>query len=194
MKMKVLKKSTVAEHKIKNLKSHIRLMLIIIILFQFVFVGPYIYNELPDIKVSAVLFIVGFDIMIIWIALDYALKSYRKLKDVASENIRYTIVDTYLLRRTTRESSDEHGDSDVMTFWCGERFGIIDAFHAGGLPIKGMKVGSPFYVAVYYSYDKGKYVGEFCFSKYKYEADEELKNIIVSVSYEEYQIRRNQQK
>jgi len=194
MKKKILNKELLLNKSVKNLKAHIISLSIVAVLGVLLICWSYIYQKVYTQNIFIQIFAWLFVAFILGTIIHTIIQSSKKMKIAKSEKKEYTIVDTYLLQRKIRESADEHGDADVLMFWCGETYGMVEAFHSGDPGIKGRKIGNPCYVAVRFAPKKNCYVGDWCFSKSKYELDDDLKNKVVQISYEEFEKQANRLK
>ena len=170
--------------KVNRLKSHCFHMVVLFVLMSIFFCAAFVIKEIYKNNAFIVIFYVLFVLFLLYTAVDEIIKTKKKLKNAENSVVEYKIVETYLLGKEARESSDEYGDSTKMIFWCGEQYGKIGCFCEGKASFRDRKLGQPFYVCLRYSYEKGSYVGEMCLSKNRYELSENVRSSCIS--YEEY--------
>jgi len=191
VKRKMLNRARLEGMTAKNLKSYLIGMTIASVGFILIICGSYVFNKIYNEKIYIQVFLWLFSIFILGGMIHSTIKGYKKLKNTKYAPKNYIIIESYLLRKVAREGADEHGDSYIYKFWCGESYGMIDVFHAGAVGIGGGRIGNAFYIAVRFSPEENRYIGEWCFSKKKYVLDEELKNKLLHISYEEFEEKAN---
>lgn len=132
-------------------------------------------------------------------------KTRKKKKATYIDETNYKIVEAYLVYRKSVPGSGEGTWYDCFTFWCGEKYGMLEAISGNDAQLISAKIfgnstfskksiDQKFYVFLKYSILKSRYEISLAFSAYKYELDDKLKTKLMAVPESEYEEVKNRTK